>query len=302
MDYIAGNFGQNIYFKCTPNEMSNTVNPLSIYAKDFDNNGLYDSFISCYWRDTTGQKKEFFYHTRDDMVKQLVMIRKKFQTYEAFGSATVNNVFTPEELTGAQILKANWMYSSYIENKGNGKFDISALPSQAQLAPIYGMMPYDIDNDGLLDLLMVGNDYGMELLQGRADAFYGLVLKNTGKNNFKPLEMEQSGFYTPYNARALTKIFLPNQNKELILASQNKGKFQVFSPKIPALKYLVPNNTEPKVKIFLENGQVQLHEFYKGNGFLSQKPLNIAINTKILRLEFLDNKGLTTRKVLLNNL
>ena len=326
MDYIAGSFGQNIYFKCTPkmengqwtmdnkvskseirNPASEIVHPLSIYAKDFDNNGLYDPFISCYWRDTAGKKQEFFYHTRDDMVKQLVTIRKKFQTYGAFGTATVKDVFTEEELKGAQIMHANWMYSSFIENKGNGKFEISALPPQAQLAPIYGMLPYDIDHDGLLDLLMVGNDYGMELLQGRADAFDGLVLKNMGKNNFRVIEMEESGFYVPNDARALTKIVLPNQNRELILATQNKGILKVFSPKQitnpdksgTTMKYLVPNKSEVKAKIVLKNGQVQMKEFYYGNGYLSQGPLSILVDSSVLRVEFLDNKGVATRKILL---
>jgi enediyne biosynthesis protein E4 len=316
MDYIAGSFGQNIYFKCSPvaestqkseirNPKSEIVHPLSIYAKDFDTNGLYDPFISCYWRDTAGKKQEFFYHTRDDMVKQLVTIRKKFQTYGALGTATVKNIFTEEELKGAQIMHANWMYSSFIENKGNGKFDITPLPAQAQLAPIYGMLPYDIDRDGFMDLLMVGNDYGMELLQGRADAFDGLVLKNLGKNSFKTLEMEESGFYVPHDARALTKIDLPLQNQELILATQNKGVLKVFSPNKSRFqqgesrKFLVPNKTEPKAKIVFKNGQTQIHEFYLGNGYLSQQPLSILVGSNVSRVEFMDNKGGATRKILL---
>ena len=233
------------------------------------------------------------------MVKQLVTIRRKFQTYGSFGTATVKDVFSEEELKGAQIMHANWMYSSFIENKGNGKFDISPLPPQAQLAPIYGMLPYDIDKDGLLDLLMVGNDYGMELLQGRADAFNGLVLHNMGKNNFKAVEMEESGFYVPNNARALTRVVLANQNKELILATQNRGGLKVFSPKQANLKYLVPNKLEAKAKIVLKNGQVQMREFYYGNGYLSQPPLSILVDSSVLRVEFLDNKGVATRKILL---
>ncbi len=293
IDYVAGNFGQNTYFKCTSNE------PLSIYAKDFDNNGLYDPFISCYWNDTLGRKQEFFYHTRDDMIKQLVLIRRKFQTYGAFGAATVKDVFTAEELKGAQILKANWMSTSYIENTGGGHFKISALPASAQLAPVYGMLPYDYDQDGLLDVIMVGNDYGMELLQGRADAFNGLVLKNMGQNQFKAIEMNESGFYVPNDARALSSVFLPKQNKELIIATQNKGVLKVFSSKKANLKYFVPNPSEVKAKIVFKNGQTRLKEFIRGNGFLSQHPLSILTNSNVLRIEFMDNKGVATRKILL---
>ena len=113
---------------------------------------------------------------------------------------------------------------------GNGTFKISALPVEAQLAPIFGLLPYDIDKDGRLDLLMVGNDYGMELLQGRADAFNGLVLRNAGPNNFTPLSMEASGMLVPHDARTLSKVRLAT-GKELILATQNRDVLKVFSLK-----------------------------------------------------------------------
>jgi enediyne biosynthesis protein E4 len=310
IDYIAGNFGQNLYYKCYAqadvvkmgqkteprNPLSEIVYPLSIYAKDFDKNGLYDPFISTYWRDTTGKRQEFFYPTRDDMIKQLVLIRRKFQTYGAFGTSTVKNVFSAEELKDAQIMTSNWLYSSYIENTGNGKFKISALPYQAQIAPIYGMVPYDYDADGLLDVVMVGNDYGMELLQGRADGFNGLVLKNMGKNTFKAIELNESGIYVPNDARALSRVHLANQ-KELILATQNHGALSVFSPKTPVSKVIYPQPNEIKAGIMLKNGQKRTQEFYWGHSFLSQYPLSILLDASVQEVRFLDKKNGVVRTV-----
>lgn len=301
VDYMAGNFGENLYFKCTFNQ------PLSIYAKDFDNNGLYDPFISCFWRDTTGNRKEFFYHTRDDMVKQLVLIRRKFLTYSDFGNATVQDVFSAKELEGAQIIKSNWFSSSYLENLGGGKFKITALPTAAQLAPIYGMMPYDVDKDGLLDLMMVGNDYGMELLQGRADAFDGLVLKNMGNNQFKSIELDQSHFYIPNDARALTHINLAN-GKQLFLATQNKGAMKVFSLKntetTQNLKLKTQNSkpiplskNEVKALFLLKNGQKRLTEFYWGSTFLSQESRSIMLDSEVQEALFYDKNNEITRKI-----
>ena len=291
IDYMAGNFGENLYFKCSSGE------PLSIYAKDFDNNGLYDPFISCFWRDTAGQRKEFFYHTRDDMVKQLVMIRKKFLTYGDFGKATVQDVFSKKELEGAQIMKSNWLSSSYIENLGGGKFKISALPSSAQLAPIHGMLPYDVDNDGLLDLLMVGNDFGMELLQGRADAFDGLVLKNMGKNQFKSIELDQSHFYVPNDARALTRIVV--NGKELILATQNKGMMKVFSINNEEKTQSTPlSKHEVKAIFSLKNGQKRAQEFYWGSTFLSQESRSVRLDPMVQEVSFFDKNNNLTRKIM----
>ncbi|MBL7813911.1 MAG: VCBS repeat-containing protein [Saprospiraceae bacterium] len=290
VDYMAGNFGENLYFKCSSGE------PLSIYAKDFDNNGLYDPFISCFWRDTAGQRKEFFYHTRDDMVKQLVLIRRKFLTYGDFGKATVQDVFSQKELEGAQIFKSNWLSTSYLENIGGGKFKISALPTTAQLAPIYGMMPFDVDKDGLLDLVMVGNDYGMELLQGRADAFDGLVLKNMGQNQFKTIELDNSHFYVPNNARALTQVVV--KDKSLLLATQNKGALKAFALKNSAHIQNIPlSKNEVKAQVLLKNGQKQMKEFYWGSTFLSQEGRSFPLDETMQEVIFYDAKNNVTRKV-----
>ncbi|MEK7254274.1 MAG: FG-GAP-like repeat-containing protein, partial [Bacteroidota bacterium] len=222
-DYIAGNFGENLYFRCTSEE------PLRIYAKDFDGNQAVDPFISCYWKDSLGDKHEFFYHPREDVIKQMPSFRKKFNTFGEYGEATVQEIFTKEELTGATILEANWMKTSVLENLGGGKFRLQALPAEAQLAPVYGILPHDVNSDGWLDLLLVGNDYGMELQQGRADAFAGLVILNKGKWQFDPVGLEQSHFVVPGDARALASV-VAGQGEELIIATQSADSLRVFAP------------------------------------------------------------------------
>jgi hypothetical protein len=290
IDYIAGNFGGNTYFKCNESE------PLTVYAKDFDSNSSFDPFISLYWQDSLGNRKEYFYHSRDDMAKQLIQIRRKFKTYAAFGDATASDVFSSKELEGAMILKTNWMYSSYVENLGNGTFKITPLPAPAQLAPIYGMLPYDVDHDGLLDLLMIGNDYGMELLQGRADAFNGLVLRNTGKGVFKPVELEASHLMVPYDARALTRIALAG-SREAILATQNRGQLLVFAPHKQWEKLIPLAPAEVTAEITYQNGQKQRREFYWGSSFLSQEPRNIQMDAAMAEISFFDGAHRLTRKV-----
>ncbi len=288
VDYVAGSFGENLYFQCTGHE------PLTLYAKDFDNNSSMDPFISCYWQDSLGKRREYFYHSRDDMVKQLVSIRRKFLTYAAFGQATVQDVFKPDELKDAMIMKTNWMASSYIENLGQGKFKISPLPAQAQLAPIYGMLPYDVDQDGRLDLLMVGNDYGMELLQGRADAFDGLVLRNTGNGQFRAMELEESHFYVPHDARGLTRIGVAN-GKELLLAAQNQDALFVFAPTAQPTVSIPLTNNEVKAVITLKNGQKRTQEFYWGSAYLSQEPRRLSLDAQAKEVQFYDRAGKVTR-------
>jgi enediyne biosynthesis protein E4 len=223
-DYMAGNYGLNIAHKATADE------PLSVYAKDFDDNGSFDAVIAQYGNSAKGGRNLYPFHTRDDLVKQSLIFRKRFLKYSDLGEATFDKVLTSDDLKGAMSLTTNWLQSSYIENVGNGQFKLSPLPIEAQIAPIFGMLPVDVDNDGLIDVLLVGNDYGMELIQGRADAFYGLMLKNLGKGKFKTVNMNESGFNVPNDARAIAKVKLAN-GQSLFIATQNRGNLKVFKTK-----------------------------------------------------------------------
>jgi hypothetical protein len=187
------------------------------------------------------------------------------------------------------------MYSSYIENLGNGQFSIKPLPVEAQYAPVYGMLSYDYNGDGLLDVVMVGNDYGMELLQGRADAFNGLVLQNTGRNNFTPLSLEQSGFVVPRDARALARLTV--QNKELLLATQFKDDLKVFSSNKNFKKSVSVQKEEVKAVISLKNGQKRLVEFYWGHSFLSQESRSISWDDSMTSITFYNRQNQITRTI-----
>ncbi len=288
IDYMAGNLGMNTFFKGTQKE------PIRVYTKDFDNNKLLDPLISCIWQDSVGTKHEYFFHSRDDLIKQSNLFRAKFKTYGEYGEATVQDIFTKEEMEGVDIKTANWMYSSYIENIGNGHFKITKLPNETQYAPIFGTLPYDVDSDGFMDLLMVGNDYGMELLQGRADAFYGLVLKNIG-GKFKALPLNDSQFYVPHDAKAISRINIGP--KEYILATQNKDSLKILSSKATFMKSIKLQNNESKAKIVFKNGDTQLREFYWGSTFASQEPRNINWTENMKQIIFFDSKNFKTREL-----
>jgi hypothetical protein len=291
MDYVAGNFGLNQYFKCSSGE------PLRIYAKDFDQNGSYDAFISCFFPDSSGVRREYFFHSKDDMQKQLILIRRKFEHYADFGRATVKDVFTPEEMKDVSILTANYMKSVWIENLGGGKFALHALPIEAQMAPVYGMQCRDIDQDGKTDILLTGNDYGMETGQGRADAFNGLVLLNKGNKTFRPLGFEKSGFFVPGDARGLTSLDIKGRN--YFVATQNRKGLSFFGSnkdgRTAVLARLQPNETSATVDF--GNNKKQKVEFNWGSGFLSQSSRQWQAPTHAVSVSLYDAKGKLTRQL-----
>ena len=285
IDYIAGNFGENLYYQCSSNQ------PLRIYGKDLDSNGSIDPLITCYWQDSLGVRKEFLYHPRQDLIKQFVGIRKKFNTYGAFGEASMPEMFSDEEMEGALILQANWMKSSLIENKGNGRFDMHALPVESQLAPIYGSCTADLNADGFLDILLVGNDHGMEVQQGRADALNGLVLVGNGKLDFRPLSLLESNFVVSGDARGLGRL---NMNgKDFFLATQNKDSLQIFTlidSTREAGNVPVPISAR-KAIVNLENGDQRLVEFYFGQGFNAQSSRYIDVSGPIEKIYLMNDSG-----------
>ncbi len=289
MDYVAGNFGLNIYFKCSTEE------PLHIYSKDFDNNGLYDSFISCYFPDSAGVRKEYFFFGKDDMQKQLIMIRKKFEHYSDYGNATVKDVFTPEEMKGVSVLTANFMKSVWIENLGGGQFSMHVLPNEAQLAPLYGMQCMDVNGDDFPDMMLVGNDFGMETGEGRADALNGLVLLNKGGKDFRPIGFERSGLLVPGDARGLTRVRIGGAM--YLIATQNRKPLTLF--KLPTLDSVIVklNPDEVSAMVIWKDDRKQKFEFSMGSTFISQDSRSWDPPRGFQRITFMNAKGMVTRTI-----
>lgn len=282
-DYVIGNTGLNTFYKASDEF------PVYITAKDFDKNGSYDAFPSVFLKDQEGVKQEFPAQTRDDIVKQMISMRVKFQNYKSFATATMDSVITPEMRKGAQRLKVNMLESCYLRNDGNGKFSMTPLPIEAQMSELCGMAADDFDGDGNLDVIMNGNDYGTEVGTGRYDAFNGLMLKGDGKGNFKPLSIMQSGIYIPGNGKALVKL-MGAGGKYLLAVSQNKDVMKLFELKKPvrAVK-LQPLDMFATIKY--KNGQSAKHEFYYGASFLSQSGRFLTVNGNMASVTVTDNLG-----------
>ena len=173
------------------------------------------------------------------------------------------------QLTSSLQRSANWMKTSWIENKGNGQFAIHPLPKEAQFAPAYGLLPFDINQDGLPDIVMVGNDHGMEVQQGRADAAIGLILQNEGQGNFRPLSLEESHFFVPGDAKSLA-LLGTNREKPLLIASQNQGPLKVYSWPAQQQRMIPVIPEVVRAVLAWPDGSQRVQEFYWGNTFQSQ--------------------------------
>lgn len=117
------------------------------------------------------------------------------------------------------------MASVYIENLGNNHFNIKPLPIEAQTAPMFGIVPFDIDADGNLDILAVGNSYAPEALTGRYDASVGWVLRGNGENNFEYMPPFHFWFYGKRRCKSFVKLQLRSQ-RCLLRLRKTKGRLK----------------------------------------------------------------------------
>ena len=287
IDYIAGNLGLNNNYQVKEEW------PLKIYAKDFDGNGSIDPVLACYMRVSMNseERKLFPIHFWDEINSQSPKFRQKFSRYRQYSKVTIDQLLSPEDLEGARVLEANHMASSYIENLGNGKFKIRELPTLAQSAPINGMVTADVNSDGNLDLIAVGNDYGNEVFAGRYDAFTGLVLLGDGRGSFSSMLSATSGFYVPGDAKALVKIN-DGVGTPLVVAGQNRDSIRVFALNDGRKEEIIKlQPTDSYAEVSYSDGRKQRIEFYYGSGYLSQSARSFAVPKEATEVRIYDFAG-----------
>lgn len=195
IDYILGNYGDNSNYVPTEAE------PIRVYAEDFDENGIVDPIMTHY-----SQNREVPVHLRDDLVKQLVSLKKVLTTYKEYAAASITDLVPKATLDKAKTLVWNYSKSACLINNGPDGFQLVPLPTRAQFAPIYGTLVDDFNGDAIPDILAIGNSYGTEVFSGWQDASYGHLMLGNGDGTFKTLDHDTSGFYVDGAAKAMAHV------------------------------------------------------------------------------------------------
>ncbi|MFN8345004.1 MAG: VCBS repeat-containing protein [Spirosomataceae bacterium] len=283
-DYIAGNLGLNALTKASD------THPMSMLAGDFNQDGSYDAIPFIYFPDAENKPVRVPFHGREDLIKQVIQTRARFQKYADFANATFDNFLKEDERKKALQVDINYCSSVYIENTGNGTFKTKPLPTLAQLSPINGMIAEDFDKDGHLDVLLVANDFGNETSSGRFDASSGLLLKGNGKGDFIPLTQAVTGFYVPANAKGLA-LLTDKSGKRIIVATQNRGPLKVFGQASGSVRWVTLQPDDAYALIRTKAGKTYRKELYYGASFFSQSSRKLALNDQETLVEIVDFKG-----------
>ena len=213
LDFVLGNCGLNNQFKAS------LTQPLSLYVADFDENGSLDP-IFCYYIGG----KSYPMASRDELLDQIVSLRKKFNSYKAYADATINDIFPPEKVAQAKVLHCNQLASGVLYNKGGGRFSFSPLPLAAQFSKVFGGVADDFDGDGVRDILVAGNFFPYRTQLGRCDASLGMLLKGPA---LTPVDPAISGCYIGGDVRGIVEV-KDAAGGRLLIVAKNDDAVQVL--------------------------------------------------------------------------
>jgi len=215
-DLIAGNTGLNARIR------ADADHPASLYVGDFDKNGQSECLQVYYKKDG----KPYPFNLKGDFVAQMPSFKKRVLYYTSYAGRQIEELLTPEELRQAQVLRVQEGRSCIFYNKGKNSFEKIALPVDAQLSAIYAVLVKDMNGDGLADLLLGGNLFGLKPEQGRLDASEGILLLQDKKRSFHAVSAQLSGLRMPGEVRSLQ--ILPRAKDTLIAAGRNHDALLLF--------------------------------------------------------------------------
>ncbi len=219
-DLVIGNCGLNTQFQVSEKQ------PMTIYYKDFDDNGTIDPIVCYYIQDTA-----YPIYSKDDLADQLPGIRKKFLQYKPYATAKMSDIFSEDQLRDAPVLKAEMMQTVYLENSGKEGFTLHTLPQAAEVAPVYGIVATDLNSDGKLDFLMSGNNTWTRIKFGRYSANHGVVLLGNGKGEFRYTSQYESGLHLRGDVRSLKEIVV--RGKSNIIVGKNDAPAEIIQKNFP---------------------------------------------------------------------
>jgi len=214
LDLVAGNLGLNIKYKASKDQ------PFKLFAKDFDGNGTNDVYLGYY--DTDGVC--YPVRGRECSSQQMPFIKDEFKNYSSFANASIEEVLGKRK-EGSAYREAQIFESVYLQNNG-GTFEVKALPMEAQISPVNGIVTLDVNKDGHLDMVTAGNYYQREIETTRSDAGVGSVLLGDGAGGFSAVPVAETGLGASGDVRDLALI--EGGSGAFVVVANNEDLVQVF--------------------------------------------------------------------------
>jgi hypothetical protein len=215
-DLVLGNKGTNMSYKAS------STNPMRLFINDFDNNGTIEQIAT-----RSIDNKDIPIHLKQELAKQIPSIKKKNLSYADYSKKSFQELFA-QDVVDNSIQKTVTIQESVIAiNKGNGKFDVKVLPKEVQFSCVNTICVLDVNKDGILDLILGGNQYEFKPQFSRLDANYGSVLLGSRNGTFSWLPYNKSGFFIKGEVKHVKTI--KNKNNTIsVIAVVNDNTPKIF--------------------------------------------------------------------------
>ncbi len=214
LDIIAGNLGLNYKYQATQKK------PFHIYTDDFDDNNTEDIVLAKYYKN-----KQVPVRGKNCTAQQIPYLNDKIKNHHEFANQDLEGIIG-KSIKVALHYEAN-EFRSGIFYQDHGNFSFKPFPNEVQIAPVNSILYQDIDQDGIKDLLLAGNNYQSEIETTRADAGIGSFLKGMSDHTFSWIPNTTTGFYADRDVRNLG--FLKTIQGDKILVINNNEMHDLYN-------------------------------------------------------------------------
>jgi hypothetical protein len=195
--------------------------PISLYVEDFDDNGSLDPILTY-----SINLKSYPLANRDELVKKIPSLKKKFVKNADFAGKTVEEIFGRSILSQSKKLEVTEFRSMIFLNQDGKRFSSVPLPKEAQFAPIQAILLQDLDGDGHLDIIAGGNNSHSAPYFGAYQGSRGLVLMGLGNGQFNFSPPTSSGLSVTGDIKDISIIKVKNEN--WVIFTRNDDSLAIY--------------------------------------------------------------------------
>ncbi|MEE2972425.1 MAG: CRTAC1 family protein [Planctomycetota bacterium] len=158
-------------------------------------------------------------------------IKKDFGSFREFASADLPEIYSVQKLDSADRFEADGFESGVWINRsetGRTTFEFRPFPRVAQIAPAYGVVADDFDDDGVLDLVLAQNHDHREPETGLWRGGVGQMLRGLGSGRYEAVHPRESGVLLRGDATGLEAIDVDGDGDLDLVATMNGGPVETL--------------------------------------------------------------------------